>query len=466
MLVALVTATPGYVHAQEAVDDLGSMSVLPPDLGSSSSAVSPEPIVTSTVSDSGQQHGVDWWPLLGETFFFLSVENAFRCATEEGTRDAFSHGFFHGYVNSVGNLHGWNDGDPFYVNYVGHPMQGAVSGFMWTHNDRAYRDIVFGQNRKYWKGKIRSVAFSYLYSVLFELGPMSEASIGNVQALYPEQGFVDHVVTPFIGAGWGIAEDALDRYLIGYVETRTSNRVVRTLLRSGLNPARSMANAMTFRMPWHRDNRTGSEYYHAPDKVAGNTFSPQVNPPPGVAPFEFSAAPLVNTYLGNGHGGTCAGGGAAGALRLASSWQFVVDIGGCKLLGLEKNFSGDSLSYLAGVRRVYRASSRWSAHGELLIGGTKLTQERVYPALQQALTEATEQEGAPPPPHSAYSTHWETNGFTVRVKSGVDVKLSSALSLRMASVGYSHSWSNELNGVNYDQGLQFSSGLVLRMGTW
>ena len=467
MPLALVTATPRYVHAQEVIGNLEAVSALTSDLGSSSSSVSPQPIAASTASGSARQPGVDWWPLLGETFFFLSVENAFRCATEEGTRDAFGTGFFHGYVNAVGNLHGWNDGDPFYVNYVGHPMQGAVSGFMWTHNDRAYRDIVFGQNRRYWKGKIRSVGYAYVYSVLLEIGPMSEASIGNIQALYPAQGFVDHVVTPFIGAGWGIAEDALDRYLVGYIETRTSNRVVRSLARSGLNPARSMANAMTFRMPWHRDNRTGAEYYRAPNRMAGsNTISPEVTPPPGVAPFEFSAVPLFNTYLGDGHGGSCAGGAAAGALRLAANWQFVVDVGGCKLLGLEKNVSGDSLSYLAGVRRVYRASSRWSAHGELMIGGTKLTQERVYPALQQMLTDAAEQEGAPPPPHSAYSTHWETNGFTVRVKSGVDVKLSNALSLRMASLGYSHSWSNELNGVNYENGLQFSSGLILRMGTW
>jgi hypothetical protein len=96
-----------------------------------------------------------------------------------------------GYLNSVGNLNGWSDGDPFYVNYVGHSMRGAASGDIWTHNDRAYRDIEFGRNRKYWKGKLRGAAYSYLYGVLFEIGPLSEASIGNIQALYPQQGFVD-----------------------------------------------------------------------------------------------------------------------------------------------------------------------------------------------------------------------------------------------------------------------------------
>src|SRR5262249_3141898 len=160
--------------------------------------------------------------LFGQSLLFLSVENAFRCATEQGTRDGFSHAFFPGYVHSVENLHGWNDGDPFLVNYVGHPMQGAVSGYLWTHNDRAYRDIEFGQNRRYWKGKLRGAAYSFLYSALFEIGPISEASIGNIQAEYPQQGFVDLVVTPVIGLGWSITEDSLDQYLIRYLEARTT----------------------------------------------------------------------------------------------------------------------------------------------------------------------------------------------------------------------------------------------------
>src|SRR5262249_36557934 len=89
--------------------------------------------------DAFEQRGIDWGHLAVQSFVFLSVENAFRCATEEGTRDGISGPFFHNYVNAVGNLHGWNDGDPFYVNYIGHPMQGAVSSDIWLHNDRAYR---------------------------------------------------------------------------------------------------------------------------------------------------------------------------------------------------------------------------------------------------------------------------------------------------------------------------------------
>ncbi len=175
---------------------------------------------------------------------FLTVEHTFRYATEWGTRDAFDTPFWPGYLASVGNLHGWADGDPFLVNYVGHPMQGAVAGFIWQHNDRAYRDVVFGENRRYWKAKLRGAAFSYLYSVQFEIGLLSEASIGHIQAQFPQQGFVDHVITPTVGLAWTLAEDSLDRYVITLFEEHNRNPYFRLLLRSGLNPSRSMANVM------------------------------------------------------------------------------------------------------------------------------------------------------------------------------------------------------------------------------
>ena len=161
-----------------------------------------------------RETGIDWWHLAEGTLSFLTVEHVFRYATEWGTRDAFDTPFWPGYFAAVGNLHGWADGDAFLVNYVGHPMQGAVAGFIWQHNDRAYRDVVFGENSRYWKAKLRGAAFSYLYSVQFEIGPISEASIGHIQAQFPQQGFVDHVITPSIGLGWTLAEDSLDRYVI------------------------------------------------------------------------------------------------------------------------------------------------------------------------------------------------------------------------------------------------------------
>ena len=45
---------------------------------------------------------------------------------------------------------------------LGTPMEGAASGYLWTHNDPAYRNIQFGQNRRYGKGKLRGAAYDSL----------------------------------------------------------------------------------------------------------------------------------------------------------------------------------------------------------------------------------------------------------------------------------------------------------------
>jgi len=67
--------------------------------------------------------------------------------------------------------------------------------------------------------------------------------------------------------------------------------------------------------------------------------------------------------------------------------------------------------------------------------------------------------------HSEYSKHLETNGFTLQAGSGLSVRLNSALSY-LADVKYSYSWTNGMTGLKNRSGLQFTTGLVLRMGTW
>src|SRR3954470_14052327 len=134
-----------------------------------------------------KSEGVQWKRLFSQSFRLLLLEHGFRYATEEGTRHPHRP-FFHGYIDSVGALHGWADGDPFYVNYVGHPMQGAISGYIWTLNDPRYRDVEFGRHRDYWKSRLRAGAFAWAYSEQMEIGPVSEASIGNIQASWPQEG--------------------------------------------------------------------------------------------------------------------------------------------------------------------------------------------------------------------------------------------------------------------------------------
>ena len=82
-----------------------------------------------------KEPGIEWRKLERSALLFLGVMHSFRWATEDGTR-AGGIGLGSAYTRSVGNLHGWADGDPFYVNYVGHPMQGAVSGRLFLLADR------------------------------------------------------------------------------------------------------------------------------------------------------------------------------------------------------------------------------------------------------------------------------------------------------------------------------------------
>ncbi len=236
------------------------------------------------------EKSVAWRNTLKQSSFFLGVQHAFRIATEPGTRSHLGGPFLSGYHKSLANLHGWADGDPFYVNYVGHPMQGAVSGFIWTQNDGAYKRLEFGNNAAYWRSRARATAFSWLYSTQFEIGPLSEASIGKIQSRYPQQGFVDHVATPVIGLAWQVAEDFLDRFVIRRFEDRFTNNWARMMVRSWLNPSRSFANLMRWKEPWHRDSRPGILSY---GKSFGLDQSPKT-PPPGSYPslprFEFLTA--------------------------------------------------------------------------------------------------------------------------------------------------------------------------------
>ena len=173
---------------------------------------------------------------------------------QEKTHTELGGPFWSDYVESVASLHGWHDGDSFATNYVAHPMMGATSGFIQIQNDPAGRYVEFGRSGAYWRSRGWALAAAAIYSAQFELGPMSEASIGNVGLKAGTMAYVDLLVTPLAGVGMIVAEDAIDRFLIAKVEGRLSPNQVR-LLRSLLNPNRSVANIVRFQVPWKRDAR-------------------------------------------------------------------------------------------------------------------------------------------------------------------------------------------------------------------
>jgi hypothetical protein len=127
----------------------------------------------------------------------------------------------------------WGDGGDFLVNYTGHPCKASLRRHF-LQNDPQGRSARFGRTRAYWNSRMKAMAWSAVYSAYFKIGPiLSEAALGNeggytyvpAFGLYPRKGepgkvykpptnntgWVDFVVTPLVGTGWIILEDAIER---------------------------------------------------------------------------------------------------------------------------------------------------------------------------------------------------------------------------------------------------------------
>lgn len=425
------------------------------------------------------QQTVNWDNVMLQSGFFLGVKHGFRLWTEPGTREGLKGRFFPEWGRSVGSMHGWADGDPFYVNYIGHSMQGAVAAYIFAQNDLPrYRYVEFGKSKDYWKSRLRATAFSWAYSTQFEIGPLSEASLGNVQAMYPAFGFVDHVATPAAGLLWMLTEDVLDKYVVKPFERKYRNPWARMLVRSWLNPSRSFGNAMGFTMPWRRDTRPN--LFH--DDMLGRYIQNELNthgrvgpaiagPSPEkanavIAPAEFNVQFQPTWYGGTG---TCLGGNSSIGFRLAERLQAVVDVGGCKMMGMERDWSGDSLTYLAGFRYAAWSGRRWSASLRALAGGEKLTHEQFYPKKYAALKAAWKAAGSDPktqPKYEDFAYKNETNGFAMTGGAALDYRINPALQVKVASLDYRRSWVGPMDGRSYGNSVSLTTGVVLRIGTW
>jgi hypothetical protein len=258
-----------------------------------------------------------------------------------------------------------------------------------------------------------------------------------------------------------IAEDALDQYLVRFVERKTQNPLVLALVRGGANPSRSLANVFGGQWPWARprDRLDGGSLVQA-DKPSRAVQEPEQQP--GVAPFELA----TSAYAVPASSGICGGGGVSVAFRIHPEWQFVLDVSGCNQNGLEKNLSGDSLSYMAGPRWTQPTSGRLVPFGQMLFGGNKVTQELMLPAEKTRLQQIASNSGAAPPDHDQYTRSFEANGPAMAAGIGLDYRFNRALAFRILDLAYTHSWMRELNGFGAPNGFQLKMGLALHMGNW
>jgi hypothetical protein len=432
--------------------------------------------------DAIKNEPFQWKRALRQGLFFTGFMHGFRLATEPQTRDALNGHWWRNYTRSIGETRGWDDGDTFMTSYIAHPFEGAIFGYIAQQNDPRYSRVMWGDGRKYWIARLRTLAFSTVMSTQWTLGPASEASIGNVQ-LRDSPGFVDLVGTPIFGTMVMIAEDVADRYLVAPLENRTANRPVLAFSRMFLSPTRSFANLMAFKYPWHREGRLGisgennklrremlRDYeegtgpklfeYTPPKKLRGEgkTY-------PLAAPIELESSAHYETFLG---GGSCVGGAGSGAVRLKPSWQLISEVSGCLVVNMPKNQSGDSLMYQVGARWTPRATRRVSPFLQMMTGGRRVTHEIDDPAKRDELLKEWNN-GAGPihyPKRADWSVEHQQNGLAVSAGGGLDISLGRAFAWRVGNVQYTRSWLGDVDQIHAENGLRVTSSLVLKIGSW
>jgi hypothetical protein len=230
-------------------------------------------------SEERHQQGFHWGQAFSESLTFLLIEQAYVVHTdfrwvvsENGI--PFNH-YWRDYKQSLSEWtrSGWDDGDPNWYGYVGHPIQGALTGFIQIQNDPKSEKLEFSKTRAYWKSRLKAALFNAVYSTQWNLGPLSEVTVEKYGAkirppwnpngsfpctsknCYTGVGQIDIVMTPLGGAGWLIGEDFLDKKIVRRVETATQNRFLINSVRVALNPIRAGANMLHGEHPWYRASR-------------------------------------------------------------------------------------------------------------------------------------------------------------------------------------------------------------------
>ena len=240
----------------------------------------------NTECESGGAHAkpchLQWGRLLAESLFFLASQHAGNIALDHDTRIQLTHGSFWGdyeYCVEHYRWSRWKDDDPFGVDYIGHPMMGALTSSIYEQNDPKQRALIFANTRRYWNGRLKAMAYSAVYSAQWKIGPASEASVGNTGLGYyirqrdgvytNETGMQDFFITPVGGLAWNVGEDIIDRYLFRPVIRNHRNKYL-LLAAAMMTPMRAGANASRFRALYYRDLDVETAQHVATQHVAAH----------------------------------------------------------------------------------------------------------------------------------------------------------------------------------------------------
>jgi hypothetical protein len=234
------------------------------------------PSADSEIQGSDGTEHYHWKGLLWESFAFFGVENSQRLMADYFFRHLTADSpFWHDYIASLKhwNWRRWNDGDDFLVAYIGHPMQGSVTEFIEIQNDPRGRSLRIDDGKPYWRSQFHAFLWATAYSFDQKLGPLGEAALGSeggytyvlhcpapcptyrpgIDKVTNNTGIVKLVTTPVGGSVWTLMEDGIDRVISDRLQDRYGDRVFVKIIRGSLNPCRTMANFLRWRLPWYRD---------------------------------------------------------------------------------------------------------------------------------------------------------------------------------------------------------------------
>jgi hypothetical protein len=192
---------------------------------------------------------------IGRTFAYglelTFYEHVMRIAMQPFTREQLQGKFWPDYFDSVHVPDHWGDKDHWQVNYIGHAMSGSAFTRIWLDQ----REPKAATTAQYFKSLGRATVYTAILSTQYEMGPMSEASIGNVGLNPKDLGWSDYIWTPLGGALWTMAEDGIDKYALTFIDRHVPFYMVRAAARMILNPSRMLANIGQNRPPWYRPDR-------------------------------------------------------------------------------------------------------------------------------------------------------------------------------------------------------------------
>ncbi|MGA7218190.1 MAG: hypothetical protein WBX38_07750 [Candidatus Sulfotelmatobacter sp.] len=346
--------------------------------------------------------GFHWRQALTESFTFLLIEQAYVVHTdfrwvvsENGI--PFNH-YWRDYKQSLSEWtqSGWDDGDPNWFGYVGHPIQGALTGFIQIQNDPTSAALEFSNTRRYWKSRLKAAVWDAVYSTQWNLGPLSEVTVEkygskdrapwnangsfpcNTSHCYTGVGQIDVVMTPLGGMGWLIGEDILDKKVVRRVENSTQNRMVIDTVRVALNPIRAGANMLHGEHPWYRASRNEQGMEYASDRETTSAADEATTP---------KIPSHGNIFLGYTHAGVShcevpAFGTATACDPISSAgsdlggWNTSVEKMYLRYFGAVADFSGEygglsQTNFLFGLRGGAWAG-RFRPFGQAMIGAVRV----------------------------------------------------------------------------------------------